>query len=218
MLDTGSSPLARGARTRGRHVVAVPRIIPARAGSTRARSSSPCLRWDHPRSRGEHLRWPDGDRSPSGSSPLARGALEPVQDRVHRMRIIPARAGSTLARSPTPSVTPDHPRSRGEHASRRFGNRVASGSSPLARGAPLEAVECGGEFRIIPARAGSTRCSRSHRSCHPDHPRSRGEHAGAVAKGFATAGSSPLARGAHERVPPANQALGIIPARAGSTC
>ena len=53
-MDKGSSPLARGARIRGRERVSHRGIIPACAGSTTW--WSPCLvfGWDHPRLRGEH--------------------------------------------------------------------------------------------------------------------------------------------------------------------
>ena len=51
----------------------------------------------------------------NGSSPLARGTqLIPGQDEPSR-RIIPARAGNTVAGVTAAIILADHPRSRGEH-------------------------------------------------------------------------------------------------------
>ena len=91
----GSSPLARGLRREVRRREADQRIIPARAGFTAFRRW-PAPRWrDHPRSRGVYGRTEAGLRSPRGSSPLARGLLQPVLSAVWTGRIIPARAGFT---------------------------------------------------------------------------------------------------------------------------
>ena len=50
-----------------------------------------------------------------------------------------------------------------------------------------------------------------------DHPRSRGVHLHAGGAGDMKTGSSPLARGPLAALPKAEERLGIIPARAGST-
>ena len=114
---SGSSPLARGARSTAAPGRAGDRIIPARAGSTsRRRPRFPRGR-DHPRSRGEHAepgREPGLDR---GSSPLARGA--------------------PTTRTCVSSDRWDHPRSRGEHSTAPWFGSYGTGSSPLARGAHL---------------------------------------------------------------------------------
>ena len=94
----GSSPLARGAPVSGPLPVSARGIIPARAGSTSWRGSSPCSRWDHPRSRGEHVGADHGTGGVPGSSPLARGALSEKSGRAIFHGIIPARAGSTCPR------------------------------------------------------------------------------------------------------------------------
>ena len=69
---------------------------------------------------------------------------------------------------------PDHPRSRGVYT--RVSSPVVSpmGSSPLARGLPSLADQPEEVVRIIPARAGFTRCAGSGRRACKDHPRSRG--------------------------------------------
>ena len=113
----GSSPLARGTRRHRRHRHPHRRFIPARAGNTSPPGRSCATTPVHPRSRGEHaFNVPQGS-SVSGSSPLARGTLQPV-GHVHGLhRFIPARAGNTTGRWRSRSSTPVHPRSRGEHSS-----------------------------------------------------------------------------------------------------
>ena len=130
----GSSPLARGLRTRpgrrGRRV----RIIPARAGFTPRPRRRLLPSRDHPRSRGVYNR--DGaDESPeAGSSPLARG-LPPRTRRASRYRrIIPARAGFTSPCDAEYMFCRDHPRSRGVYPGCERVCFCRHGSSPLARG------------------------------------------------------------------------------------
>ena len=95
--------------------------------------------------------------------------------------------------------------------------RVASGSSPLARGlrriAALVVVMVG----IIPARAGFTRAASRGPDYFRDHPRSRGVYSWADTVVSGHAGSSPLARGLLPLWALAAVLLGIIPARAGFT-
>ena len=191
----GSSPLARGTRFCPLGRLEVPRLIPARAGNTQDR-----MRWTwwspaHPRSRGEHGKFPGDKTVIWGSSPLARGTRSVATTRERTDRLIPARAGNTLRWCRWRLVVPAHPRSRGEHAlpdCRRAGH---CGSSPLARGTPASVRSVRPGKRLIPARAGNTRGDR-HRSVYrPAHPRSRGEHAGEVDVWEGVVGSSPLARG-----------------------
>ena len=71
--DRGSSPLARGLRTRLSPRPMTVGIIPARAGFTGPMRSPRCAVRDHPRSRGVYGAGYPFDRMVSGSSPLARG-------------------------------------------------------------------------------------------------------------------------------------------------
>ena len=73
---SGSSPLARGAQPRRRRASDRPRLIPAGAGSTRMRGSIQAPWPAHPRWRGEHAQSVFNCVFATGSSPLARGALE----------------------------------------------------------------------------------------------------------------------------------------------
>ena len=71
--QTGSSPLARGLHQGGGDLVQPLGIIPARAGFTTAPTRTSVSGPDHPRSRGVYSTWSSARRTPSGSSPLARG-------------------------------------------------------------------------------------------------------------------------------------------------
>ena len=93
--STGSSPLARGLPGHPQAPHNRTRIIPARAGFTTAPIMIIGIVTDHPRSRGVyHSAW-NTLPAARGSSPLARGLLDPAG--LHRgpERIIPARAGFT---------------------------------------------------------------------------------------------------------------------------
>ena len=152
----GSSPLARGPLFSRIRDVKADRIIPARAGSTHLVLLHTHQPQDHPRSRGVHHPWSAHRPRRRGSSPLARGPLWLAHFKHIDVRIIPARAGSTLSMPGLAKPGRDHPRSRGVHWLRFRRQRNVSGSSPLARG-PLS-ITCAitAPERIIPARAGST--------------------------------------------------------------
>ena len=235
---SGSSPLARGARHWWADTIMAARIIPARAGSTRAGWSLWRGPPDHPRSRGEHLVSHSRASNSSGSSPLARGARGRIPPPLTAKGIIPARAGSTASPSRYQFHASDHPRSRGEHPCVSGAIVCFVGSSPLARGARPRRLPSPRRARIIPARAGSTDRETDGRrprswiiparagstaaasrmaAAGGDHPRSRGEHGREGPPACMRSGSSPLARGALRRVCHLLGVGGIIPARAGST-
>ena len=111
---------------------------------------------DHPRIRGEHRLRGSSSAWPTGSSPHTRGARRLDPEHHHRIRIIPAYAGSTHRHLESTGVPEDHPRIRGEHCPQMFVDTI--------RG------------RIIPAYAGSTILVVVAVSDTPDHPRIRGEH------------------------------------------
>ena len=151
-------------------------IIPARAGFTdnqrtktnfqrdhpRSRGVYPIiqqvvhLRQDHPRSRGVYVHESRPSASHPGSSPLARGLLGPLSQRLLETRIIPARAGFTPAGSWRPVAGRDHPRSRGVYISAVPPGPISMGSSPLARGLRGPCWGFLPVLGIIPARAGFT--------------------------------------------------------------
>ena len=178
-----------------------PRIIPARAGFTDSFAPTTGQAQDHPRSRGVYRSAVTSRRPSSGSSPLARGLLDVAHLQHARRGIIPARAGFTRALLSTIQELRDHPRSRGVYPTTRALLSTTLGSSPLARGLLDKVEERGGPIRIIPARAGFTRVPEHHAEPLRDHPRSRGVYEGANHPMALVAGSSPLARGLHLRIP-----------------
>ena len=93
----GSSPLARGLLADMLLLPHVSRIIPARAGFTFSGTMSLGESTDHPRSRGVYISTTIPRDLYDGSSPLARGLLGRGSARIIAGRIIPARAGFTLA-------------------------------------------------------------------------------------------------------------------------
>ena len=112
----GSSPLARGTREHATPTNQANRLIPARAGNTRASPAALVRHWAHPRSRGEHLRIWLKVPSRTGSSPLARGTPNPWLPAQKTFRLIPARAGNTRTNLAPATQNSAHPRSRGEHS------------------------------------------------------------------------------------------------------
>ena len=180
LFAEGSSPHARGARFRRRHVRHDLGIIPACAGSTSCgRGRRPPGR-DHPRMRGEHLKKVSKDMRNMGSSPHARGALSWTEVADALAGIIPACAGSTASRRPSGGSCWDHPRMRGEHPQLVSASPGKSGSSPHARGAHLGQGRGLLDVGIIPACAGSTMTRIRARPRRRDHPRMRGEHSGSL--------------------------------------
>ena len=113
MIDSGSSPLARGLLRCQRRALLRHGIIPARAGFTGRPASHRLTETDHPRSRGVYNTTTTSTSWLPGSSPLARGLRFLVFVLVGALGIIPARAGFTCRDSMTRSWAADHPRSRG---------------------------------------------------------------------------------------------------------
>ena len=74
-------------------------------------------------------------------------------------------------------TAPDHPRSRGVYARAEVDKLKSHGSSPLARGLPVRAVQPRLVDGIIPARAGFTYIDKWMDVKSTDHPRSRGVYA-----------------------------------------
>ena len=154
---TGSSPLARGTLQRRALSLGCRRLIPARAGNTPPSTRDTRPPPAHPRSRGEHLSAGHQGQNLSGSSPLARGTRTRHDQFLAQYRLIPARAGNTWVMSSYFTVSPAHPRSRGEHTGLRVAQNFHNGSSPLARGTQHRTQREPCQRRLIPARAGNTR-------------------------------------------------------------
>ncbi len=176
LAQTGSSPHMRGAQRVGGLRELARGIIPAYAGSTRARATRRGRWRDHPRICGEHL-------AVEGREGEQRG-------------IIPAYAGSTARTAESAARGWDHPRICGEHLEGATAAPSSSGSSPHMRGAQatLRIIVAG--LGIIPAYAGSTAAFSASRLASRDHPRICGEHWPPRPWPSCETGSSPHMRGA----------------------
>ena len=152
-----------------------------------------------------------------GSSPLARGPLTIRRHTIHTRRLIPARAGTTAPVAPAVNHDGAHPRSRGDHPVLIIMVPKLLGSSPLARGPLDDRRNLSYWLGLIPARAGTTQHVRPSKWRSRAHPRSRGDHADALARRLPHLGSSPLARGPLHYGGRDFEVPGLIPARAGTT-
>ena len=193
------------------------RIIPARAGFTGRASSSRSGMPDHPRACGVYPRECQWGRWRPGSSPRVRGLLGGRHQADLGCRIIPARAGFTRVSASGAAGGPDHPRACGVYAGAPDCVLPPQGSSPRVRGLPERLSVVVLLPRIIPARAGFTRGSRSTLACPADHPRACGVYAWDAKVPGDILGSSPRVRGLRVGREGARGHPGIIPARAGFT-
>ena len=213
----GSSPHVRGAQNLLPIMQDLDGIIPACAGSTVSwRIRRPPCR-DHPRMCGEHNRGSSFGQSHKGSSPHVRGARQACDDALQESGIIPACAGSTTVGKTKLLFIWDHPRMCGEHELGDFAAFLDQGSSPHVRGARRRQQDHPGSQGIIPACAGSTSRPPDLHTVPRDHPRMCGEHPLVTSSASPSAGSSPHVRGARFIKSATQDAVGIIPACAGST-
>ena len=219
LCSHSAHPRSRGEHAPGSEGSRPPpsRLIPARAGSTLMLGHVLLVRRAHPRSRGEHYHKQAKQMRDRDSSPLARGTRSPAAPLHRNARLIPARAGNTYTPGVTVNAHSAHPRSRGEHNPSLTLIGAVIGSSPLARGTPAARSVSKPQLRLIPARAGNTDCSDWLSPRAPAHPRSRGEHSGAITSPSAMVGSSPLARGTRAAEERQRIRFRLIPARAGNT-
>ena len=112
----GSSPLTRGKLLDLALPAGGARLIPAHAGKTASGQRRARPQPAHPRSRGENFMCSAGLPRMNGSSPLTRGKPKIKRFACLDGRLIPAHAGKTTKNDDSVSVTPAHPRSRGENA------------------------------------------------------------------------------------------------------
>ena len=213
----GSSPRVRGKRCKLRQLKQQIRIIPARAGQTNIESTLRYRRTDHPRACGANDHPTCGKVSENGSSPRVRGKPDASSRNGRSVRIIPARAGQTVALLSAANAPPDHPRACGANHSDPRSPRVHSGSSPRVRGKHVSCFTMRDCLRIIPARAGQTYVVMNTTGVDPDHPRACGANADNGQTVATRNGSSPRVRGKLARSAQVGHGVRIIPARAGQT-
>ena len=213
----GSSPRVRGKQWHVFEFRAEHRIIPARAGQTCHHGELAEPVTDHPRACGANHGGVVVYVQPPGSSPRVRGKPLAPAGHMAFARIIPARAGQTFQRSKTWQPTPDHPRACGANPFSGLAVALIAGSSPRVRGKPRFGRAESVVLRIIPARAGQTRCLYFCFFCCSDHPRACGANLELATSADVNAGSSPRVRGKLKQKQKTIICARIIPARAGQT-
>ncbi len=149
---------------------------PACAGTTSPGSRHTRPPWDHPRVRGDHQVTADTNGAVQGPPPRARGPHSSQLTRSMPSGTTPACAGTTQAgRNPARTVR-DHPRVRGDHASRPPRMSVLRGPPPRARGPHPSRTRTHPDRRTTPACAGTTTVPCHDETSPRDHPRVRGDH------------------------------------------
>ena len=130
----GSSPRVRGKQIARLRFHEQGRIIPARAGQTRAcRRCHPPFP-DHPRACGANGAQQGKQVGSAGSSPRVRGKRPCVGIGRRPRRIIPARAGQTMIVRIGLMTVSDHPRACGANMGMTEKLKDKYGSSPRVRG------------------------------------------------------------------------------------
>ena len=214
----GSSPHMRGAGVDVVAVVLLGGIIPARAGSSMDPRAATSWPRDHPRACGEQRSQLPTVLMSTESSPRMRGAGGQRLGAADTEGIIPAHAGSSPAAGRRHRCGRNHPRVCGEQTLRQQDAEAYVGSSPRVRGAAIDVPKASIAPGIIPARAGSSRACGTGATGSWNHPRAGGEQELPFAALVLLTGSSPRMRGAEHGSSSCASALGIIPARAGSSC
>ena len=136
----GSSPHARETPKPRPSRHNPPRYSPACAGNASRWTTCGYRSAVHPRMRGERNHMGQSGVCEAGSSPHARGTLVSRAHPGSIPRFIPACAGNALYCYRGNSYYPVHPRMRGERSLVGGLSGSASGSSPHARGTPLQSV------------------------------------------------------------------------------
>ena len=154
--ERGTSP-----RTRGKPAVTwcgLPkgRNIPAHAGKTPSKTTTPSVAQEHPRARGENAHLLRAYRIRIGTSPRTRGKRKGTARAGTKGRNIPAHAGKTLAAAAKASQAGEHPRARGENEYQVCFGRSVAGTSPRTRGKRSLPSEYRRGTGNIPAHAGKT--------------------------------------------------------------
>ena len=152
-----------------------------------------------------------------GSSPRGRGKPSSATVTQERVRLIPARAGKTVAASSMACHSEAHPRAGGENDASSAVTSGTTGSSPRGRGKREAEKQHPWSTRLIPARAGKTSPGPTWGRCCMAHPRAGGENAALDEEGAGVEGSSPRGRGKRARRAHGHRRRRLIPARAGKT-
>ena len=176
VIQGGSPPRVRGKRPRRRHAQRRRGLTPACAGKTTRCSGARNDLEAHPRVCGENLTsqantyWVSGSPPRVRGKPRARGELAPV------VRLTPACAGKTWARTSNVPGRRAHPRVCGENPLAAAEAGADRGSPPRVRGKLLPRLDVDELLGLTPACAGKTRSARRPRRTSRAHPRVCGEN------------------------------------------
>jgi hypothetical protein len=195
--ELGPPPRARGRQPRPRAARTGRGTTPASAGTTRSPGIGCTPPTDHPRERGDDVRFYRSGGNTNGPPPRARGRLRARRPAARCRGTTPASAGTTPSRSRRSARPGDHPRERGDdlRAASRGGHRL--GPPPRARGRHGVSDVPARGVRTTPASAGTTRCRAAPAAGTGDHPRERGDDVMADYPTILTVGPPPRARGRH---------------------
>ena len=213
----GSSPRMRGTLHRSLPLPLLHRLIPARAGNTRAQSSTHSPAPVHPRACGEHKDTEEPTGEISGSSPRMRGTRWLPGQRHLPARFISAHAGNPITQRHIEQHPAGSSPACGEHAffHTQFSN--ACGSSPRMRGTRDQIHRELDRPGSSPHMRG-TRYSIGYRH---HSPRFVPVHAGNTTPKSPTptagSGSSPRMRGTRDAAQRGPDPWRFIPAHAGNT-
>ena len=170
----------------------------------------------HPRTCGEHCISSGNNSSSFGSSPHVRGTYPSHCKKAISSRFIPARAGNIEEFERVRADNTVHPRTCGEHVTYKVQTVLYCGSSPHVRGTLVAPQENALPWRFIPARAGNIHQDIPGLSASTVHPRTCGEHLGAIDQRICPNGSSPHVRGTYGKLRWQWWGNRFIPARAGN--
>ena len=145
--------------------------------------------------RGEKIRPLQAVKMAWGSPPHARGKVHQSFPPSPPQRITPACAGKRWCEEHKMTMKEDHPRMRGEKASKKAARWALIGSPPHARGKGGCGYDKESAARITPACAGKSLRDRRWGCRRRDHPRMRGEKPPAALSQPCDLGSPPHARG-----------------------
>ena len=132
------------------------RITPAYAGKSIGLLIALTVLRDHPRLCGEKATITRSRLLTMGSPPPMRGKVYSLHSLKVGVRITPAYAGKSNARSFSPAIRRDHPRLCGEKTTRGLFLQVPRGSPPPMRGKGISNLQKEIQRRITPAYAGKS--------------------------------------------------------------
>ena len=193
------------------------RITPAYAGKRSATPGVTDSNTDHPRIRGEEAPHQRPGHVHSGSPPHTRGRDARLDLFRGTTRITPAYAGKSVPVARPAMMLTDHPRIRGEEASRTARAPMFWGSPPHTRGRGCGSSLMVSGLGITPAYAGKSTDRRPVRLRVADHPRIRGEESRPAGGREEVAGSPPHTRGRGNRAARTFVQGRITPAYAGKS-